>query len=112
MARTVQALIDRVWEILNDQGGNRYTSTQICKHVLDVYEQARSVRPDLFVGTYAASMPADVLATDPFALPDQFFAAAALYCAGACELRDDEFADDGRAMALRESFTKKLVSGM
>ena len=112
MARTVQAVIDRVRETLQDAQGIRYSTAEICSHTVDAVVQARSVRPDLFVDSYAAPLPDVLTAIDTLPLPDQLFAALAYYVTGACELRDDEFALDGRAMTLMQGYTKKLVQGM
>lgn len=112
MARTVQQLIDRVQEILQDEMGTRYTVPQILQHTVDALQTARSVRPDLYVGSYATPLPDTLAAVDPLPLPDQLFASACYYVSGACELRDDEFAVDNRAMTLQAAYTKKLVSGM
>lgn len=112
MARTVQQLITRVQEILQDANGTRYTVPEITRHTVDALQTARSVRPDLYVGNYDVPLPDTIVATDLLPLPDQFFAAACYYVAGACEMRDDEFAIDNRAMTLQAAFTKKLVAGM
>jgi hypothetical protein len=45
-------------------------------------------------------------------VPDNLFATIGSYVAGAAELRDDEFAVDGRAMTLQQQLAKKLVTGM
>ena len=112
MARTVQDVITRVQQILQDDGTRYPVDTDLLTLVVDAMHHARSVRPDLFVASYNVAIPDAYTVGDPFPLPDQFFAATAYYIAGNAELRDDEFAVDGRAMTLKESFTKKLVSGM
>lgn len=112
MARTVQAGIDRVREILQDKDGTRYSDAELCAHFLDAVQQARSVRPDLFIGAYSTPLPSALAPADTLPLPDQLFATVCWYVSGAAELRDDEFAVDGRAMVLQGLLTKKLVSGM
>ena len=112
MARTVQQLVNRVREVLQDDQGVRYLDAQILAHTVDALQVARSVRPDLYVGQYATPLPDTLAIADPLPLPDQLFAAAAYYVCGACEMRDDEFAVDNRAMTLQAAYTKKLVSGM
>ena len=112
MARTVQAVVTRVREILQDKEGERYTTPQLLAHTVDAIVCARAVRPDLFVASYQTPLPDTLDTTDTLPLPDQFFVAVCAYVAGAAELRDDEFAVDGRAMTLVESLNKKLVSGM
>lgn len=112
MARTVQNVFDRVREILQDESGARYSDAQLKMHLLDALETVRTVRPDLFVGQYATPLPDTLDATMPLPVPDNLFAAIGMYVSGAAELRDDEFAVDGRAMTLQQTLTKKLVTGM
>ena len=111
MARKVSDMLSRVRETLQDLDGTRYPQDQLIGYMNDAVLEARSIRPDLFVGSYAAAI-ADV--TDPtaaFPLPDQFFPAVCFYVCGRAELRDDEFAVDGRAATLLSTFGKKLVAG-
>lgn len=112
MARTVQAVLNRAAEVLNDVAFVRYTQAELLQHVVDAVTLARSVRPDLFVGQYATPLPDTLAVGDTLPLPDQFFAPLALYVAGMAELRDDEFAVDGRAMTISQALSKKLVAGM
>lgn len=111
MARTVQDAINRVQELLQDKTGERYPVTELLLYVVEAVDQARSVRPDLFIGAYATPVET-VVPSDPFPLPAQLFNGACYFIAGNAELRDDEFAVDGRAMTLKDSYTKKLISGM
>lgn len=112
MARKVQAVTDRVQQLLNDARGVRYPLDQLRGYVVDAVVEARSVRPDLFVGEYAVPLPDTLEQDDPLPLPDQFFAAVCMYVAGIAELRDDEFAVDGRAMTLQQMFARKLTTGV
>lgn len=112
MARKVKDVFSRVREVLNDAAGARYTDPQLFGYLNDAVIEARSIRPDIFIGQYAAPI---VDVTDPeadFPLPDQFFPAVCFYVSGRAELRDDEFAIDGRAMTLLSAYGKKLVSGV
>lgn len=111
MARLVSHLLGRVREILQDQDGTRYPQTELLGYMGDAVIEARSIRPDLFVGRYATPI---VDVTDPaaaFPLPDQFFPAVCFYVAARAELRDDEFAVDGRAAMLLSTLGKKLIAG-
>ena len=112
MARTVQAVIDRVQQLLNDARGVRYPPEQLRAHIVDAIVEARSVRPDLFVDEYTVPLPDTLLQGDVLPLPDQFFASVCMYVAGMAELRDDEFAVDGRAMTLQQMFARKLTTGV
>lgn len=112
MARTVQAVLTRVRELVQDADGTRYTDEQLCSHTVDAIQTARSTRPDLFVGAFLTPLPDTLLPGDTLPLPDQLFAAVSYYVAGSAELRDDEFAVDGRAITLQQAYNKKLISGM
>ena len=112
MARTVQAAVDRALEILQDEQAIRYPRAQLRNYVVDAIVEARSVRPDLFVASYQTPLPGSLNEGDTIPLPDQFFNTICYFLAGKAELRDDEFANDGRAMTLLKSFTQKMVSGM
>jgi hypothetical protein len=116
MARTVQDAITRVQELLQDEEGVRYKVDQLLSLLVDAIEQARSVRPDLFIGRFVVDAsqptPSPPVLADSFPLPDQLFNGTCYFIAGNAELRDDEFAVDGRAMTLKEALNKKLVSGM
>ena len=112
MARTVQQLYNRAREILQDDAGTRYTDAQLQMHLLDALLAVRSTRPDLFINGYETPLPDSLATTDTLPVPDNLFAAIGNYVAGAAELRDDEFAVDGRAMTLASMLSKKLISGI
>lgn len=112
MARKVKDLLSRVRVTLQDTEAVRYLTPELLGYMNDAVLEARSIRPDLFVRDFNGSFN-DV--TDPeaaFPLPDQFFPAVCHYVCGRAELRDDEFAVDGRAMTLLAAFSKKLVGGI
>lgn len=114
MARTVAQVLTRVGETLQDVNHVRYTPAQLVSHLNDAIQLARDVRADLFVYAYAAGVP-DFTASDTAAelpVPDAFFSSICNYVAGAAELRDDEFAVDGRAMTLRSTLREKLMTGV
>lgn len=112
MARTVQDVINQARIPLNDAAGTRYLDHEMAAYVLDAFWQARSVRPDLFVTEFDATTPDELQPTDPFPLPDQFFRAVVDYVTGSAEMRDDEFAVDGRAMTLQSALNSKLIKGV
>ena len=112
MPRTVQDVTNRVQQLLNDARGVRYPLEQLRTHIVDAIVEARSVRPDLFVDGYTLPLPDSLEQGDVLPLPDQFFATVAMYVAGMAELRDDEFAVDGRAMTLQQMFARKLTTGV
>lgn len=116
--RTMQDLLDRVRQVLQDldSAGYRYPTADLVGYTNDAVLEAKRLRPDLFVGAYAKALP-QVSATAPdfsavaFPLPDSCFVATSNYVAGRAELRDDEYAIDGRAMTFVQAFTKTLMGG-
>ena len=112
MARLVSDVITEAQEILQDAGGTRYSSASMIRFINDAVLEARSIRPDLFVGAYLTALPTVSVTTDPIPLPNQFFTALVYYVAGRAELRDDEFAVDGRAMTLAGALKSKLIQGI
>jgi hypothetical protein len=111
MARTVANVLSRVRETLQDLAGTRYPEPELIGYVSDAVIEARSIRPDLFIGAFGDALADPTDPAAPFPLPDQFFPAVCFYVCGRAELRDDEFAVDGRAMTLLSAYGKKLLAG-
>lgn len=111
MARTVKNVVDRVQITLQDKKGTRYPADQLVGYLIDGLHLARQLRPDMFIGRYNYVIPDAMALTDNLPVPDHVFGPLANYVTGCAELRDDEFAVDGRAMTLREMLTKNLVQG-
>lgn len=112
---TVGEAVAQAREILLDTdavSGYRYSDPDLLTYMWDAVQLARSLRPDLYVGKYTVPLPNQYTLTDPFPLPDKFFAAASSYIAGRAELRDSEFSLDGRAMALIGSMSAALLKGV
>lgn len=117
--RVVSDLLTRVRIVLQDQdsANYRYPTKDIVGYLNDAVLEAKRIRPDLFLGQYLSNPPQVTLADNAdysavaFPLPDSCFTACIDYCAGRCELRDDEFAVDGRAMTFVNSFAMKLMGG-
>jgi hypothetical protein len=112
MARTVGDCFNEVYVTLQDTARTRYLLNELQAFMLDAVIEARSIRPDLFIGRLEEDLSLTPVAeTDPFPLPSQFFPAVSYYISGRAELRDDEFAADGRAMTLLSAYGKKLLAG-
>ena len=117
--RSVADLLRRVREVLQDQDQDnyRYATTSIVAYLNDAVFEARRLRPDLFQYRFEDDVPqvdenpATDYSTVDMPLPDQYFSACVDFCAGRVELRDDEFATDGRAMTFVNSFSQKLMGG-
>lgn len=117
--RKVSDLLARVRAVLQDQDqtGYRYPTSDLVGYLNDAVFETRRLRPDIFIGKFR-TRPTDIstvpnvdYSTIEFPLPDQCFVAVVDYVAGRTELRDDEFAVDGRAMTLISSLSTKLMGG-
>lgn len=117
--RMVSDLLERVRQVLQDQDQDnyRYPTSDLVGYLNDAVLEARRLRPDLFVGKYMVDLaqvsqdPSTDYSTIPFPLPGQYFVGTYNFVCGFAELRDDEFAVDGRAMTLRTQFTQMLAGG-
>lgn len=112
MARLVSAAIEVARVTLQDVAGDRYTDPQMIGFINDAIVEARTLRPDLFVYEYGTATPQVTVVGDTIPLPDQFFTALCYYIAGRAEMRDDEFALDGRAMTFTKALASKLIQGL
>lgn len=118
--RYVSELLDRVRQVLQDQdaGGYRYPTSDLIGYLNDFVLEARRLRPDLFVGSYHDDLP--VVSSDSstdyaqvkFPLPVMScFVPAVHYVAGRAEVRDDEYAANGRAASFLKAATQMLMGG-
>lgn len=111
MARSFEDVLKRARELLQDDEGVRYTTPQLMAHAIDALELVRELRPDIFIGRLSVPLADWYEVTDFLPVPDNLFPAIGAYVAGAAEMRDDEFAIDGRAMTMKESLAKRLLTG-
>ena len=107
MSRTVGDVITAVRGIVQDERTPyRYSNAAIAAYVSEAVSEARRVRPDLFLTTWRQAITfytaADTATVIP--LPDFLFPQVVNYVAGRTDLREDEFSQDGRAMALIGAF--------
>lgn len=117
--RYVSDLLDRVRQVLQDQDadGYRYPTSDLVGYLNDFTGEAFRLRPDLFVGKYHVDPPEVTQAagtdysTVAFPLPRSCFVAAVHYVAGRAEVRDDEYAANGRASSFLQAATQMLMGG-
>lgn len=99
--------------ILNDAAGDRYTDDQLVSDLNNAISMTKMLRPDAFIlGEALPEFTAADLAQGPatdFPLPEIFYQSFVYYLAGNAELRDDEFAVDGRAMTLLTAYRRNLT---
>ncbi len=109
---TVDDVLLRAYDVLQDASRVRYPEADLLRYVTDGVRRMRAIRPDLFIGSLTQEVSAYTAGTDPLLVPDRYIEPLALYAAGRAEIRDDEFAVDGRAMALLGTLTATLVQGV
>ena len=110
---TFQQITDDARVLLNDQivddnTVTRYTEAQLLGYARAALVEARRVRPDLFLANLTAPFPA-YAATDTVPIPEEYAVCLVDYVAHRAELRDDEFAVDGRAATLFQKFKSGLM---
>lgn len=112
MARTVGQVIASARGTLQDERvPYRVSDNTLAGYVSEAITEARRVRPDLFLASLRDDIPlytsADSLTEVP--LPDSYFSQLVNYVAGRCDLREDAFAQDGRAVTLIQAFAISLT---
>lgn len=109
MPKSVGDIITEARVILNDSNGDRYTDTQLIADFNNAISMTKMLRPDVFIlGEELPEFTVNDL-TEDFPLPEIFAQPFIYYLAGNAELRDDEFAVDGRAMTLLAAYRRHLT---
>lgn len=123
MAKTYQDVVTEARVLLQDTDSASYRYSNAT--LLAIYNRGLQaigrVRPDALYDLYSANnlnVPELVESgagagqtnwTDTFGLEMQFFNPLVAYVTGVAELSDDEYAEDGRAMAMLQSFKLELI---
>ena len=117
--RTFATLIGSARTLLQDKvvvpgGTYRYSDAEMFEAINDAMTEARAKRPDLFLGFglrngmpfYTADDDMDtIFPLDPIVYP-----AFVYYLVGRCELREDTFSDDSRAVQMMNKFVSQLMA--
>lgn len=124
MARTIAEAVLQIRQVVQDsrEGSYRHDDDKIISYFNNAVADARRLRPDLFLvpsitpiqGSLWAQIPTftadDISAGTVIPIPDMYFSPLVDYVAGTLGMEDDEFAVDGRAVALLNRFTQKLTA--
>lgn len=109
--RSIKEMVEDARVLLQDtRSPFRYRQSELVTNLNSALMQARRLRPDLFIGRFGKedfAYTADRL-EEPFPLPAWYSEAFVEYMVGRAELRDDEFTNEGRAIALMNRFSSKL----
>lgn len=109
MPKTIGDILTDARVILNDTSGDRYTDEHLISDFNYAISQTKALRPDLFIlGEALPEYTTSDLAVD-FPLPEIVSQSFVYYLSGNAELRDDEFAVDGRAMTLLTAYRRNLT---
>ena len=120
MAYTITSLCTEARAVLQDvkstgsPNGTRYSDQDLIDAFNDALMQTRMRRPDVFldiglrnaIPQYSA---ADVAGGTPFPIDNTYYPALLFYVVGRCELRDDTFSDDNRAMQMMKQFVSQIM---
>jgi len=92
----------------------RYTDAQLVDAINITLFEIRVLRPDAYLGQLSLPVYQYTVPTlsDVIPVSDFFYPAICNYVTGYPELRDDEFAVDGRAIALLNMFRKQITGGV
>ena len=115
MSFAVQQILDLARVPLNDASKTRYTDTQLLGYYNSALSRLFEVRPDLLIGTGWSSPPfAQVtpitLGAATLPVPDRFSQPLADYIGGRAEMKDEDAASSGRAVALMQLFASQVAS--
>ena len=94
--------------ILDDNTVTRYSEPELLEFARAALVDARKLRLDLFLSNMTGAFPT-YLATDTVPIPEEYVIPLVDYVIHRAELRDDEFAVDGRAATLYQKFKNGMV---
>ncbi|CAG2132516.1 DUF6682 family protein [Cupriavidus numazuensis] len=106
---TVQEVIDRGREPLNDADKVRYPDSTLLNYLNDGLAEIYTIRPDLRFGSYGTPV-ARVALTDTFPLSFAHEVAIKHYMVYRSELTDDENVNTNRADKTYQLFTKAVAT--
>jgi len=106
---TAQDLINRARLMTKDASKVRYPDATVLDHLNDLLRLARRQRPDLWIGQYTTPLAALTL-TGTFPLSPQYEDIFVLALVAYCDLREEEYSQDGRTSSLMSHFQKELLA--
>ena len=116
MPKSIDDALTDTRVILNDSAGDRYTDAQLVSDLNNAISSTKMLRPDVFkLGEVLPEFTtADLGLGTPtdFPLPEIFYQSFVYFLAGNAELKDDEFAVDGRAMTLLAAYRRNLTGNL
>lgn len=112
MARTVASILTEAREHLQDTlAPYRYSDSSLLELLNSALREARTLRPDYFVGNTLLQPITRATTDGNFPADEQLEVPVVYYIVGAAQLRDDEFAEDSRALGMLNTF-RQSISGV
>lgn len=110
-ARTIQSLLTAARSVLHDTETVRYTDADLFEGFNQALAIIRRNRPDAYAALYGEESYTFSTANlaDPFPLDPQFIPGVINYIIAWCELREDQYTNEGRAAALIQRFSAQLM---
>lgn len=113
MAWTIVDAVDLTRNLLQDQSTPyRHSDAKLVSYYNHALLEANRLRPDLFLatsGSVTKYTEADITAETAFPVTDFYITPVSEYMAGLAALEDDEFAVDGRAVVLLQTYRRALT---
>jgi hypothetical protein len=118
MARTFGTMVAEARTLLQDKdvtdsGQFRFSDDEIFEAINGAFSETRAKRPDLFIPWgLRADLPVYSAETDMnivFPLDTSVYTPFLYYVCGRCELREDTFSNDARAVTLLNKFVSQLL---
>lgn len=105
MSRTVADVVAEARSLLQDEEpeGYRYSDEQLVSYTAQAVAELARLRPDLLVGTgytFPNYTTSDLDTQLPQGMDTLYFTHIVAFVVGISELREDQFAEDSRAVAL------------
>jgi len=104
---TLQQIIDSARVDLQDAAKTRYSDTELTEYANDGIQEGFRYRPDFLLGKFTVGATTYV-AADQVPFPAQYQMILKHYVVARADMRDDEYAQDGRAGAFLGRFEKEL----
>lgn len=106
---TFQNVIDNARVDLQDSGKTRYPDTELLGFANDGLQEMYRYRPDFLFGKYT-TITTVYVASDEVPVTAKYVMLLQFYVAFRAEIRDDEYAVNGRAAGFLGRFEKELKS--
>lgn len=106
---TFDQIVSSVRNIINDVDGVRWSDSDLLEYANESIIEIRRIRPDLFLGTYTQAVPV-YIGSDSFPIGREYEAFCKDYVVHRAHSREEEYINDGRALAFLGRFRQGLLN--